>query len=79
LTFPYENLPAPRATPALALLDGCVTLKASRAIPATDIRRVVLRVNPLVLELTGRKAPATTSEAKRSVYHSTAAAILREK
>jgi 2-methylcitrate dehydratase PrpD len=31
----------------------------------------------LVLELCGRKTPATTAEAKLSVYHSAAAAILR--
>ncbi|MCE9641184.1 MAG: MmgE/PrpD family protein, partial [Betaproteobacteria bacterium] len=36
-----------------------------------------LRVNPLVLELCGRKTPATTSEAKLSVYHSAAAALIK--
>jgi len=58
------------------VIDGCITLKAAHAIDAAAIRRVVLRVNPLVLELCGRKTPATTSEAKLSVYHSAAAATI---
>jgi 2-methylcitrate dehydratase PrpD len=57
-------------------IEGCVTLAAAHAIPAADVERIVLRVNPLVLELCGRKTPLTTSEAKLSVYHSAAAATL---
>lgn len=57
------------------VIDGCVTLKSSHAGVAQEIRRIVLRVNPLVLELCGRKTPGTTSEAKLSVYHSAAAAL----
>jgi 2-methylcitrate dehydratase PrpD len=59
------------------VIDGCATLKSLHEIPDADIRRIALRVNPLVLELCGRKTPATTSEAKLSVYHSAAAALLR--
>ena len=59
------------------VIDGCVTLQSLHDIQADGIRRVALRVNPLVLELCGRKTPATTSEAKLSVYHSAAAALLR--
>ena len=57
------------------VIDGCVTLNASHGLLANDIRSVALTVNPLVLELTGRKTPGTTSEAKLSVYHSAAAAL----
>ena len=48
------------------VIDGCVTLKAAHAIDASNIQRIALRVHPLVLELCGRKTPATTSEAKLS-------------
>lgn len=58
------------------IVDGCITLAAAHNIVAGNIARVVLRVNPLVLELTGRKTPVTTAEAKLSVYHSAAAAIV---
>lgn len=57
-------------------IDGCVTLKAAHAIDPAAISRIALRVHPLVLELCGRKTPATTSEAKLSVYHSAAAATI---
>jgi 2-methylcitrate dehydratase PrpD len=59
------------------VIDGCIALKAAHAFAAADIRRVALRVHPLVLELCGRKTPATTFEAKLSVYHSAAASILK--
>ncbi|MCX7136582.1 MAG: MmgE/PrpD family protein, partial [Proteobacteria bacterium] len=57
--------------------DGCITLKAAHEISIIGISRIALRVNPLVLELCGRKTPATTSEAKLSVYHSAAAALIK--
>ena len=43
---------------------------------ADDIEGVDLRVHPLVLELTGKRTPKTGLEAKFSVYHACAAAIL---
>ena len=58
------------------ILDGCITLAVAHDVVAENVARVVLRVNPLVLELTGRKTPVTTAEAKLSVYHSAAAAIV---
>jgi 2-methylcitrate dehydratase PrpD len=39
------------------------------------VGRVALRCNPLVLELTGKKTPRNTLEAKLSVYYSAAVAI----
>ena len=59
------------------VIDGCITLKAAHEISIIGISRIALRVNPLVLELCGRKTPATTSEAKLSVYHSAAAALIK--
>ena len=58
------------------VIDGCITLKAAHAIDPAAIRGIALRVNPIVLELCGRKTPATTSESKLSVYHSAAAATI---
>lgn len=59
------------------VIDGCVMLQSMHAVSPPEIRRVMLRVHPLVLELCGRKTPATTLEAKLSVYHSAAAALIR--
>ena len=39
-------------------------------------RRVELRVNPIVLELTGKKTPNTGLEGKFSVYHAAAIGLL---
>jgi 2-methylcitrate dehydratase PrpD len=58
------------------VIDGCITLKSSHAIDSASVSRIGLRVNPLVLELCGRQKPATTLEAKLSVYHSAAAATI---
>ena len=40
------------------------------------IERVELAVHPLVLELTGKRAPRSGLEGKFSVYHACAAALL---
>src|SRR4051812_34196483 len=61
------------------VIDGCITLKSANAFDIANIRRIALSVNPLVLELCGRKAPMTTSQAKLSVYHSAAAATIAGK
>lgn len=58
-------------------IDACIQLRNEHALSSTDIERVELRVHPLVLELTGKKAPATGLEGKFSVYHSAAVALLR--
>jgi 2-methylcitrate dehydratase PrpD len=57
------------------LIDGCITLAARHTLKPAQIESVALRVNPLVVELTGRPSPATTSEAKLSAQHSAAAAL----
>jgi 2-methylcitrate dehydratase PrpD len=59
------------------VIDACLQLRREHVLSADLIDRVDLRVHPLVLELTGKKTPATGLEAKFSVYHSAAVAILR--
>lgn len=57
-------------------IDGCVQLRNEHHLNADDIERIELTVHPLVLELTGKKAPRTGLEGKFSVYHSAAVAII---
>jgi 2-methylcitrate dehydratase PrpD len=40
------------------------------------VATVVIRGNPFLLELTGRKSPTTTLEGKLSVFHAAAAALV---
>jgi len=51
-------------------------LRAENHLTAGEIDRIELRVHPLVLELTGKKAPKTGLESKFSVYHAVAAAMV---
>jgi 2-methylcitrate dehydratase PrpD len=57
-------------------IDGCVQIAQAHRLQAQDIERIELRVHPLVLELTGKKAPRNGLEGKFSVYHACAAAII---
>jgi 2-methylcitrate dehydratase PrpD len=57
-------------------IDGCVQLRNAHALKAADIDRVLLKVHPLVLELTGKQAPANGLEGKFSVYHACAAGLV---
>lgn len=57
-------------------IDGCLQLRAEHALQVDQIERIELRVHPLVLELTGRKAPQEGLEGKFSVYHAVAAAMV---
>ena len=57
-------------------IDGCRQLRDAHGLRADDIERIDLLVHPLVLELTGKRAPKSGLEAKFSVYHACAAAIL---
>jgi 2-methylcitrate dehydratase PrpD len=57
-------------------IDGCVQLRSMHNLHADDIARVDLHVHPLVLELTGKRTPRAGLEAKFSVYHACAAALL---
>lgn len=57
-------------------IDGAVRLRNAHGLNADQVRRVELRVAPLVLELTGKRDPKTGLEGKFSVYHSVAVAII---
>jgi len=57
-------------------IDGCIQLRNEHGLKAEDIKKIDLIVDPLVLELTGKKTPQTGLEGKFSVYHSCAAAII---
>ena len=57
-------------------IDGCIQLRNEHGLNAEDIAKIDLIVDPLVLELTGKKTPQTGLEGKFSVYHSCAAAII---
>jgi 2-methylcitrate dehydratase PrpD len=58
------------------IIDGCIQLRNEHKLAAEDIESVSLEVHPLVLELTGKKTPQTGLEAKFSVYHSAAVAVI---
>jgi len=57
-------------------IDAAIQLRNQHGLRAEDIERIELRVHPLVLELTGKTAPATGLDGKFSVYHAVAAAII---
>ena len=59
------------------IIDGCVQLRNEFGLKATEIESIELEVDPLVLELTGKKTPQVGLEGKFSVYHSAAVAIIK--
>ncbi len=59
------------------IIDGCIQLRNEHDLKAEHISKVSLRVNPLVLKLTGKKKPQIGLETKFSIYHASAAAIIR--
>ena len=59
-----------------AAIDGCLQLKREHGLRGDEIKRIALRVNPLVLELTANKKPQNGLEGKFSVFHACAAAIV---
>lgn len=58
------------------IIDGCIQLRNEFGLKAAEIERIDLEVDPLVLELTGKKTPQVGLEGKFSVYHSAAVAII---
>lgn len=58
------------------IIDGCVQLRNEFGLKADEIESIELEVDPLVLELTGKKTPQVGLEGKFSVYHSAAVAII---
>ena len=59
-----------------AAIDGCIELRREHALEANDVEAVMLRTGTLVPELTGKRAPQTGLEAKFSVYHAAAVALI---
>ena len=57
-------------------IDACIQLRNEHRLTADTIDRIDLRVHPLVLELTGKKAPMNGLESKFSVYFAAALAIV---
>ncbi|MFT4064058.1 MmgE/PrpD family protein [Paraburkholderia sp.] len=57
-------------------IDGCIQLRNEHRLDPESIASVLLKVHPLVLELTGKRTPQTGLDGKFSVYHSAAVAII---
>lgn len=61
------------------VIDGCVQVSEElrgRGLGVEQVRRVEVRVHPLVLELTGKKAPRDGLEGKFSVFHGGAVGLI---
>jgi 2-methylcitrate dehydratase PrpD len=56
-------------------IDACLQLRKEHSLTPDAIERIDLFVHPLVLELTGKRAPQTGLEGKFSVYFAAAVAI----
>ena len=57
-------------------IDAAIQLRNENHLTADQIERVEVKVNPLVLELTGKKTPHEGLEGKFSIYHAVAVAII---
>jgi 2-methylcitrate dehydratase PrpD len=60
------------------IIDACLEIRSKFPL-SSGLARIRLRVNPLVLSLTGLRSPRTSLESHVSVYHWAAAALLRGK
>ena len=58
------------------VIDGCIQLRNEHNLTADVIDRIVLEVDPIVLELTNKRTPQTGLEGKFSVYYVAALAIV---
>src|SRR5258706_14370902 len=57
------------------LIDAAAQLR-KQGVKAEDVERVEVRVNPLVVELTGKKEPQAGLEGKFSIYHRFAVGLM---
>jgi 2-methylcitrate dehydratase PrpD len=57
-------------------IDGAVQIARESGVAAEEVASIELTVHPLVLELTGNKAPKTGLQSKFSVFHAAAAGYL---
>ncbi|MEI9926317.1 MAG: MmgE/PrpD family protein [Bradyrhizobium sp.] len=57
-------------------IDAAIQLRGEEKFTVEQIKRVELKVHPLVIELTGKKTPQDGLEGKFSVYHAVAIALI---
>jgi 2-methylcitrate dehydratase PrpD len=57
-------------------IDAAIQLRNENKLTADQVERVDLKVQPLVLELTGKKTPRQGLEGKFSIYHAVAVALV---
>jgi 2-methylcitrate dehydratase PrpD len=57
-------------------IDAALQLRGRNGLTPDQIARIDLKVHPLVLELTGKKAPTAGLEGKFSIYHAVAVALV---
>jgi 2-methylcitrate dehydratase PrpD len=57
-------------------IDAVIQLRNENKLTADQIARIDLKVNPLVLELTGKQTPRDGLEGKFSIYHAVAVALI---
>ncbi|MGB8843105.1 MAG: MmgE/PrpD family protein, partial [Aliidongia sp.] len=57
-------------------IDAALRLRAENGLVPDQVSRIDLKVHPLVLELTGKKAPVAGLEGKFSIYHAVAVALV---
>jgi 2-methylcitrate dehydratase PrpD len=57
-------------------IDAAIQLRNEQQLDAAQVKRIELKVHPLVLELTGKKTPQDGLEGKFSVYHAVAVALI---
>jgi 2-methylcitrate dehydratase PrpD len=58
------------------LIDAAIQLKNEDKIAPDGVKKVEMKVHPLVIELTGKKTPQEGLEGKFSVYHAVAIALI---
>ena len=57
-------------------IDAAIQLRAEPKFSVDQVKRIELKVHPLVLELTGKKTPQQGLEGKFSIYHAVAIALI---
>jgi 2-methylcitrate dehydratase PrpD len=58
------------------VIDAVIAIRSQANIDSALVEAIELRVNPLVLSVTGVEEPATGLQSKFSVYHSAAVALI---
>ncbi len=74
LTLAYK--PYPCGVVIHPVIDACLDLRAQHGMAAADVTRVDVTVNPLAIKLCGNPAPRNELEAKLSLAHSAAVALV---